>query len=157
LDVAGAHFSWALDSSGVQINWTLDFLRAQIGLGLGLGQRVNRPIHSFSSFPFFFLSLFRPSPILVLTGQLSLSFFSAFKPVFFLLIFSPSFFLFFSLAASFFLLTGSSSLFHFCLISSSILFHAQQLGLDGQHGRRGRGVRRAAAMVRAAEEIDGAA
>jgi hypothetical protein len=103
LDVAGAHFSWALDSSGVQINWTLDFLRAQIGLGLGLGQRVNRPIHSFSSFPFFFLFrpslLFGPNPFLLVdfsTLCTIFSLFSSFSLVLLLFLFLPSFFLLFS-------------------------------------------------------------
>jgi hypothetical protein len=87
LDVAGAHFSWALDSSGPKSDWAW-----AIGPELGVNSNCNigpwvsksigpKPnffdfdsffLFFFFSFLSFFLSFFlclRPSPVLVLTGQ----------------------------------------------------------------------------------------
>jgi hypothetical protein len=112
LDVAGAHFSWALDISGAQFG--LDFEQLGLdGLGmLGFGQRVKDPFLYFS-----FLLSFWPSPSLFLAQPISLS---SLHPCLFSL--HPGYFFFFSFLAAdqpvVFLISFFSSYF-FSVSSSS--------------------------------------
>jgi hypothetical protein len=101
LDVEGAHFSWALDSSG-----------AQIGLGLNLGNWVQIAIVSLG---LECENQLGPSPI----SFLFLSFFSSF-------LLKPILFFFFLFPISTFFCPGHVPFFSFCsffsTVSSSLSF-----------------------------------